>query len=262
MSNHSFNKIESNIIASRSNTEENLRKQLAYLYHIFDFYGWCDLIVTHLSVRVANENALLILPFGLSFSEITPYNLVKVDFEANIIESSHGFQINKNGTTAHCAIYKNKPNINCILHTHSQYGVAVSNLEEDLLLLDQIAMMFHNNIGYHDFSTLFINDSLQYKLSEDLNKNHCAILKNHGLISVGNSIAEAFWFHYYLESTCKIHVLTRSMGSKIKFPQKQIVADTAAKYEYWRNNNSHIAVSDSELLFDAAKRKIGYIFDN
>ena len=255
-----FKKIEQNIIASRSTDETNLRKQLAYLYRIFDFYGWCDLIVTHLSVRVPGEDALLILPFGLSFDEITPYNLVKVDFNGNVLESSGGFHINKNGTTAHRAIYSNHPEVNCILHTHSTYGVAVSNLQQDLMLLDQIAMMFHNKVGYHDFETLFINDNQQEKLMQDMHGKQSMILKNHGLITVAKTLSEAFWFHYYLETSCKIHILTQSTGGQIKYPEAEVVKHTAAKYELWREKNDHISVSDSELLFDAAKRKVGYVF--
>lgn len=255
-----YDSIKANIFASRDTSEANLRKQLAYLYRIFDHYGWCDLIVTHLSVRIPNEDALLILPFGLAFDEITPENLVKVDFSGNIIDSKYGFQINKNGTTVHRSIYRNKPEVNCILHTHSHYGVAVSNQEQDLLLLDQIAMMFDGKLGYHDFETLFINDNEQDQLLHDMQGKYSMILKNHGLISVGSSITEAFWFHYYLETSCKLHVLTASTSSKIKYPSKETVANTAAKYDLWRNHNDHIEVSDSELLFDAAKRKIGYIF--
>ncbi|MCC2624328.1 MAG: class aldolase [Burkholderiales bacterium] len=255
-----FQEIENNIINSRALTEENLRKQLAYLYRIFDYYGWCDLIVTHLSVRVPNENSLLILPFGLSFDEITPDNLIKVDFNGNVLESKFGFQINQNGTTVHRAIYSHCPDINCILHTHSTYGVAVSNQQEDLLLLDQIAMMFHGKVGYHNFDTLFINDNSQNGLLHDATGKNSMILKNHGLITFGSNVTDAFWFHYYLETTCKQHILTRSTGEKIQYPTKETLENTAAKYETWRNKNVHIPVSDSELLFDAAKRKIGYIF--
>lgn len=260
MADLTFSSIEKNIIAARSNDENNLRKQLAYLYRIFDYYGWCDLIVTHLSVRVPGQDALLILPFGLSFDEITPDNLVKVAFDGTVLESNGGFQINKNGTTVHRAVYKNNPDVNCILHTHSTYGVAVSNLESDLLLLDQIAMMFHGKIGYHKFDTLFINDNAQQQLLEDMSGKHSLILKNHGLITVGKSIEEAFWFHYYLETSCKVQILTMSSGAKIQHPLPEVVKATADKYELWRQKNDHIAVSDSELLFDAAKRKVGYLF--
>lgn len=255
-----FDVISKNIRASREKTPENFRKQLAYLYRIFDHYGWCDLIVTHLSVRVPNEEALFIIPFGLAFDEITPDNLVKVDFDGNVLESRYGFNINKNGTTAHRAIYRNNPDIHCILHTHSHYGVAISNLENDLFLLDQIAMMFHGKIGYHDFETLFINDNTQEHLLSDMNGKNSMILKNHGLITAGKTIEEAFWFHYYLETTCKNQVLTMSTGGKIKFPAHAVVQNTADKYDAWRDANDHIEVSDSELLFAAAKRKVGSVF--
>lgn len=253
--------IESNIVNTRSIDENNLRKQLAYLYRIFYYYNWCDLIVTHLSVRVPNEMALLILPFGLAFNEVTPENLVKVDFEGNIIDSPCGFQINKNGSIVHRVIYKRFSDIACILHTHSPYGVTVSNLDEELLILDQISMMFYSKVGYHNFDTIFTNDNEQKQLLNDMHNKQCMILKNHGLISVGKNITEAFWFHYYLELTCKIHVLTRSTGSKIQYPLQNTIINTFNKYEIWRNKNDHIKVSDSELLFDAAKRQIGYIFD-
>jgi ribulose-5-phosphate 4-epimerase/fuculose-1-phosphate aldolase len=260
MSGITFNQIEQNIIATRSLDEANLRRQLAYLYRIFDFYGWCDLIVTHLSVRVPNQDALLILPFGLSFDEITPDNLVKVGFDGTILESRAGFQINQNGTTVHRAIYAQKPEINCILHTHSTYGVAVSNQDSELMLLDQIAMMFHNKIGYHNFETLFINDAQQAPLIKDLNGKQSLILKNHGLITVAKTLEEAFWFHYYLETSCKVHILSGSGSAKIHYPDPEVVKHTASKYELWREKNDHISISDSELLFDAAKRKVGYIF--
>lgn len=260
MSQLNYTQIKANILSARELSEENLRKQLAYLYRIFYHYDWCDLIVTHLSVRVPNEEALLILPFGLAFDEITPENLVKVNFDGDVIASNYGFQINRNGTTVHRAIYKNCPEVNVILHTHSTYGVTVSNLEQDLLLLDQISMMFSGKIGYHNFDTLFINDNAQNKLLEDIANNNVMILKNHGLISVGKSITEAFWFHYYLETSCKVHVLTMSTGGAIKYPPVEVVHNTSAKYDAWRNANDHIEVSDSELLFDAAKRKVGYIF--
>jgi ribulose-5-phosphate 4-epimerase/fuculose-1-phosphate aldolase len=243
----------------RDPSEENLRRQLAYLYRIFDYYQWCDLIVTHLSVRVPNEDALLINPFGLIFSEVTADNLVKVDFDGNIIESRLGFANNRNGTTVHRAIYRAYPEVNCILHTHSHNGVAVSSLAENLMLLDQIGMMFYGKVGYHDFETLFINDDKQEHLMRDLKGKQCLILRNHGLLAVGKNIPEAFWFYYYLEYACKIQVLTMSTGGKIKPASDEAIQQTATKYDVWREKNEHMPVSDSELLFAAAKRLIGNI---
>jgi ribulose-5-phosphate 4-epimerase/fuculose-1-phosphate aldolase len=242
--------IHSSIKKSKEKTEANLRVQLAYLYRIFDYYSWCDLIVTHLSVRIPDEQAILINPFGLSFKEITPDNLVKIDFEGNVLESKSGLPNNKNGSTVHRAIYRAKPEINCILHTHSHFGVVVASLEQELMLLDQIGMMFLGKVGYHDFEKLFINDDKQQALLEDIQDNYCMILKNHGLLTVGNSIAEAFWFHYYLETTCKNQVLAMSTGGKIHHASEEAVKKTAASYDNWRD-------MDSALLFEAAKRQVG-----
>lgn len=256
-----FERIKLQAIAAQDNSEANLRKQLAYLHRIFYHYEWCDLIVTHLSVRVPNEDALLILPFGLAFNEITPDNLIKIDFDGKTLDSKYGFTVNDNGTTVHRAIYKEYKHINCILHTHSNYGVAVSNLEQELLLLDQIGMMFYNKIGYHDFDRLFIHDDSQFQLLDDMRNKQCIILKNHGLLTVGNSITQAFWFHYYLELTCKNHILTASAGTKIHFPDEEIAKQTAEKYEYWQKTSEVHGISDSLILFEAAKRQVGYIFD-
>ena len=260
MSELNYALIKANIIAARDTGEANLRKQLAYLYRIFDYYGWCDLLLTHLSVRIPHEKALLIQPFGLTFNEVTPDNLIKVDFSGKIIDNKYGFEINKNGTAVHRSIYANRSEINCILHTHSHYGVAVANQEQDLLLLDQMTMMFAGKIGYHDFETLFTKNTKQEQLLHDMQGKYVMILKNHGLLSAGSSITEAFWFHYYLEASCKVHILTTSTGSKLQYPDKEIVVDTAAQYDLWRNHNDQVEVGNSDWLFDAAKRKIGYIF--
>jgi ribulose-5-phosphate 4-epimerase/fuculose-1-phosphate aldolase len=245
--------INAEIKLSQELTEDNLRLQLAYLYRIFDYYQWCDLIVTHLSVRIPGEKALLINPFGLAFKEVTPGNLVKLDLDGNILASESGLNHNVNGSTVHRAIYRNNPNINCILHTHSHFGVAISCLEEKLMLLDQIGMMFHNKVSYHDFEQLFIQDDAQQALIHDIQGKPCAILKNHGLLTIGNNIAETFWFHYYLEYACKIHILTSSAGTKIKYPSEAAIEKTAKSYDRWRPE-------DAQLLFAAAKRQLGNLF--
>ncbi len=242
--------IYTSIKAANEQTEANLRVQLAYLYRIFDYYSWCDLIVTHLSVRIPSENTLLINPFGLAFKEVTPENLIKLDMDGNILESKTGLLNNHNGSTVHRAVYRHNPNVNCIFHTHSHFGVAVSCLQEKLMLLDQIGMMFHNKVGYHDFEKLFVNDETQQALIDDLKDNQCLILKNHGLLTVGSSITEAFWYHYYLEYACKIQVLTMSTGGKIQHVSQAAIEKTAASYDNWRDG-------DSQLLFEAAKRLVG-----
>lgn len=241
--------IDASIQAANEPTEANLRVQLAYLYRIFAHYGWCDLIVTHLSVRIPGENTVLINPFGLSFKEVSSDNLIKIDLAGNVLDSSSDLPNNKNGSTVHRAIYSQKPQVNCILHTHSHYGVAVASLQEKLMLLDQIGMMFYNKVGYHDFEKLFINDDKQSAMIADLQDNQCMILKNHGLLTVGKSIAEAFWFHYYLEYACKIQVLTMSTGGKIQHPSQEAIQQTAARYDLWKD-------VDSQLLFEAAKRLV------
>lgn len=236
------------------NNEACLRRQLYYLYQAIDYFGWCDLIFTHLSVRIPGTDTFLFNPFGLAFNEITPENIVKVHFDGTT-ESPDGWPINKNGSKAHIAIYKARPDVQCIIHTHSKAGVAISNLDVPMMGLDQITMFLHANVSYHAFEELFIFDEEQKKMTSDLGTNDFMVLHNHGLIAVGDSVPRAFWNYYYLQFACETQLMTLSSGAPIKNPPDAIKLSTGEKYKEWKKSHS-ILPPDDVLLFLATIRKL------
>lgn len=236
------------------NTEQALRQQLYYLFQAIDYFGWCDLIFTHVSVRLPGTDTFLFNPFGLSFSEITPENIVKVSFDGDT-ESPEGWPINKNGSKAHIAIYRARPDVHCIIHTHSKAGVAISNLEMPIMGLDQITMFLHENVSYHAFEQLFALDEEQKKMIHDLGKNDFMILHNHGLIALGNTVPRAFWNYYYLQFACETQLMTLSSGASVKNPPHNVKISTGEKYKEWKKSHS-ILPPDDVLLFLATIRKI------
>ncbi len=236
------------------NSEDCLRRQLNYLFHAIDYFGWCDLIFTHVSVRIPGTDSFLFNPFGLSFSEITPENIVKVSLNGEV-ESPHGWPINKNGSKAHIAIYKARPDVQCIIHTHSKAGVAISNLDVSVLGLDQITMFLHENVSYHEFERLFAFDDEQAQMTQDLGENDFMILHNHGLIAVGDSVPRAFWNYYYFQFACETQLMSLSSGATLKNPSHEVKSSTAQKYKEWKQSHS-ILPPDDVLLFLATIRKM------
>jgi ribulose-5-phosphate 4-epimerase/fuculose-1-phosphate aldolase len=236
------------------NSENCLRRQLNYLFHAIDFFGWCDLIFTHVSLRIPGTDYFLFNPFGLSFSEITPENIVKVGLNGEV-HSPHGWPINKNGSKAHIAIYKARPDVQCIIHTHSKAGVAISNLDVPILGLDQITMFLHENVSYHKFERLFAFDDEQKQMTEDLGQNDFMILHNHGLIALGNTVPRAFWNYYYLQFACETQLMALSSGAKLKDPSHEVKKSTGEKYKEWKESHS-ILPPDDVLLFLATIRKM------
>lgn len=235
-------------------SEASLREQLATLYHIIDNNGWGDAILTHCSIRLSNEDAYLFIPFGLMFKEITAENIVKVNFNGDI-DSPCGYPINVNGSTIHTAIYKNRNDVNCIIHTHSQNGVAFSNSKSELLCLDQTTMFLYNNVGYHEFNTLFVNDKEQKQLVNDLGTKSCMVMRNHGLLALGANVSLAYWNYYFLERACSSQLQLMSAGIEISNPDSKIKETVAKQYENWKLPVNGYP-GDADLLFLAEKRRL------
>ncbi len=211
--------IEDNLSKEKSYLDykvHNTRVELAAICHLIDHYGWSDIILNHVSARVPEEkiDKFLMNPYGLLYDEITASDLVEVDFTGNQVDES-SLPVNKPGSILHSAIYHSRSDINSIIHTHTAYGVALSMLEEGLILSDQMSMIFHGKIGYHDFEGIITSETEKSLITENLADNKCLILRNHGLVATGRSVAEAFWNYYYLEFACKTQILALSTGKKI-----------------------------------------------
>ncbi|NJR65967.1 MAG: class II aldolase/adducin family protein [Leptolyngbyaceae cyanobacterium CRU_2_3] len=215
--------------------EQTLRVQLAATYRLIDKFGMSDLVDTHISVRVPGEDHFLFNPYGLMFHEITASSLIKVDLAGNIVGHSD-WAANPAGFVIHSAIQRARQDITCVLHTHSRYGTAVSLLECGLLPVSQFALQFYNQVAYHDYEGVSLELAEQQRLVEDLGDRKVMIMRNHGLLTLGRTIPEAFVLMYYLEKSCEIQILAQSSGSKVITPPVAVCEKSAQQQDINMDN--------------------------
>jgi ribulose-5-phosphate 4-epimerase/fuculose-1-phosphate aldolase len=192
-----------------------VRVDLAACYRLVARYGWEDLVFTHISARVpgAHEH-VLINPYGLFFDEITASSLVKIDLQGNKVGDSP-FPVNRAGFIIHSAIHAARADARCVLHTHTVNGVAVAAQRAGLQPISQHSMFVLASLGYHDFEGVALDEGEQPRLVRDLGHANCLILRNHGLLAVGETVADAFIHMYYLEASCAIQVRAQSGGGEL-----------------------------------------------
>jgi ribulose-5-phosphate 4-epimerase/fuculose-1-phosphate aldolase len=209
--------------------EWQARVDLAAAYRLVAHYGWDDLVFTHISARVpGQEHHFLINPYGLMFDEITASSLVKVDLEGKIVMESP-YQINPAGFVIHSAIHAAREDALCVMHTHTLAGVAVSAQAGGLLPISQQSMFPLATIGYHGYEGLALNEDEKPRLVADLGNKNCLILRNHGLLTVGTSPAEAFFAMYSLQRACEVQLLAQSGGAELLTIPKPILDGVAAQ---------------------------------
>src|SRR5262245_4860749 len=195
-----------------SPAEWQARVDLAAMYRLTALYGWDDLVFTHISLRVPGpEHHFLINPYGFLFEEITASSLVKVDLAGNVVMETTYF-INPAGFTIHSAVHEAREDAQCVFHTHVAHGVAVSAQKQGLLPISQQSIFPLAAIGYHNYEGVALNADEKIRLVSDLGTNQALILRNHGLLTVGRSAAEAFLYMYVLESACRIQIMAQSGG--------------------------------------------------
>jgi ribulose-5-phosphate 4-epimerase/fuculose-1-phosphate aldolase len=195
--------------------EWQLRVDLAAAYRLVALFGWDDLVFTHLSARVPGpETHFLINPYGMLFEEVTASSLVKVDLQGNIVMPTPYF-INPAGFTIHSAVHEARADAHCVMHTHTDCGVAVSTQKEGLLPISQQSLFPLSSLGYHNYEGLALNDEEKPRLVADLGDRNFLILRNHGLLTVGPTVADAFLSMYVLERACRIQILSQSGGREL-----------------------------------------------
>jgi ribulose-5-phosphate 4-epimerase/fuculose-1-phosphate aldolase len=201
-------------IRSQVTAEEwQQRVDLAAAYRLVAYYHWDDLVFTHLSARVPGpDHHFLINPYGMLFDEITASSLVKVDLDAKKVIDSP-YQINPAGFTIHSAIHAARPDAKCVLHVHSLNGIAVSALKAGVLPLSQQSIFVLSSLAYHDYEGVALRDDEKPRLVNDLGHKTFLMLRNHGLLTVGETIPDAFLSLYLFESACQIQVRARGMAS-------------------------------------------------
>jgi ribulose-5-phosphate 4-epimerase/fuculose-1-phosphate aldolase len=200
--------------------EWQVRVDLAACYRLVADFGWSDLIFTHITARIpGTEDQFLINPYGMMFDEITASSLVKIDINGNKLDDTP-FPVNPAGFTIHSAIHSARHDAQCVLHTHSLNGVAVSAQAGGVLPLSQQSIFVLSSLAYHDYEGVALNDEEKPRLLRDFGDKNLLMLRNHGLLTVGHTIADAFLSMYIFEAACTIQVRAQAGGGKlIEIPQ-------------------------------------------
>ncbi|PLP98434.1 class II aldolase [Cupriavidus pauculus] len=218
---------------SMSSAEQQVREDLAAAYRLVALYGMDDSIYTHISARVpGTHDRFLINPFGTLFRDITASSLVCIDLDGNIISAPPGCDVNPAGFTIHSAVHAARHDAACVLHTHTVAGVAVSSLACGLRPANQWALQFHDRVAYHDFEGIALDLEERERLVADLGpQKRALILRNHGLLTLGRSVAEAFILMHNLERACRVQVAIQSTGQPEYVVPAEIRERTARQYE-------------------------------
>jgi ribulose-5-phosphate 4-epimerase/fuculose-1-phosphate aldolase len=211
--------------------EWQVRIDLAACYRAIAMYGWDDLVFTHVSARVPGpEHHFLINAYGMMFEEITASSLVKVDLAGEkTLESP--YEINPAGFVIHSAVHEARSDAGCVLHTNTRAGVAVSAQAEGLLPVSQTSLFPYSTLAYHSYEGVALNEDEKPRLVADLGGNSALILRNHGLLTTGATIADAFLMMYMLETACQIQIMAQSSGGELVEVPTPIVEGIQAQAE-------------------------------
>ncbi|MDF1735790.1 MAG: class II aldolase/adducin family protein [Minwuia sp.] len=213
-----------------SEEEWAVRVDLAAFYRLVALYGWDDLTATHLSARVPGEDAFLLNPHGLFFDEITASSLIKLDYDGNVLMQGD-YPVNQAGFTIHSAVLSGRPDVFSVAHTHTRAGMAVSAQKDGLLPLNQTALRFYKRLSYHPYEGVALDHSERDRLIGHLGTNKAMILRNHGLLSVGETVPEAFNVLAYLEKSCQSQLDALSGGVELELPSEEVCEHTAQQFE-------------------------------
>ena len=237
--------------SSTSKTERELRLQLAAAYRVADYLGWSELIYTHISARIPGpEHHFLINPYGLRFDEVTASNLVRIDVDGNPVGTQR-YNANKAGFIIHSAIHMARPDAMCVWHMHTLAGMAVSAQDEGLLPAHMYSHNFWNRASYHDFEGPSMRLDERARLVKSLGpENQALILRNHGLLTIGRTIPEAFIRFWRLNRACEIQLAAQS--SKLRLPSPEVCEASFQMGEEFLTDQADLG----QLEFDAILRKL------
>lgn len=238
-----------------SDEEWALRVQLAATYRLCAMHAWTDLVFTHISARLPDEDGeerFLINPYGVMFDEMTASCLVKIDLEGNICQETPYF-INPAGFIIHSAVHAAREDAGCVIHVHTPYGIAVSVQKKGLRRYSQFSMQVHDDIAYHDYEGIALEEEEKKTLVEDLGSKSLMILRNHGTLTVGPSCGIAFLRMYFLENACKIQILAQAVGGEEHLHEEP--AEMGAKV-YQQGSPAFIPGIGDNLVWPGLLRKL------
>ncbi|MCL6414217.1 class II aldolase/adducin family protein [Aestuariirhabdus sp. Z084] len=232
MTQQSTNRVKQQVTTSEWETRVNL----AACYNLVAEYGWDDLIFTHISAKVPGpDQHFLINPYGMMFDEITASSLVKIDLSANKVMPSE-YDINPAGFTIHSAIHEARSDAHCVLHLHTKEGVAVSAQKQGLLPISQQSLFPLSGLSYHDYEGLALRDDEKARLVKDLGSTNFMILRNHGLLTCANTIADAFLSMYILQRACEVQLLAQAGGTELTRVPEPIISGMKAAVDQVTNS--------------------------
>lgn len=231
---------------SISAEEWQARVDLAAAYRLVDLFGWTDLLGTHLSARVpGTKDQFLINPYGLLFEEITASSLVKVDDDGHILSPTE-YDINPAGFVIHSAVHMALPEVACVMHTHTPAGTGVATQKQGLLPLTQHALTVIAVTGYHDYEGIATDLDERERIVRDLGDNRLLVLRNHGLLTVGNSIAEAFVWLYRAERACRMQLAFQQSGAEAMEISEEVQRVTIERNREANSKTGHRPVGVKE----------------
>jgi ribulose-5-phosphate 4-epimerase/fuculose-1-phosphate aldolase len=232
---------------SITDAERAARQQLAACYRVFDHLGWTELIYNHITLRVPGEDgAFLINPYGLHFSEVCASNLVKIDIEGKRLDDSI-HPINPAGFVQHAAFHRGLPEAHCVMHTHTTAGMAVASLEDGLSISNFYSALLAGQVGMHDFEGITTRPDEGARLIAALGKRRAMILRNHGLLTLGRTVPEAFLRMWLLQRACEIQIAANG-------PVRSI--DPAVLAEHRKNAGQMVLTGIGEAEFAAMVRLV------
>ncbi len=240
-------------LAGVTEAEWKIRCDLAGLYRLVAHHKMTDLIYTHISARLPGpEHHFLINQYGRMFHEMRASDLVKIDLDGNIIgqDAQQSRQVNAAGFTIHSAIHMARPELMCVVHTHTAAGIAVSAQKHGLLPISQHALKFYGRVAYHGYEGVALDLEERDRLAADLGPHRAMILRNHGLLAAGRTIPEAFNTIYYLERACQAQVAALAGGAELVLPPEEVRQRTAGQM------NREGSLEHYELAWSAALRLI------
>ncbi|MGH2623555.1 MAG: class II aldolase/adducin family protein [Sphingobacterium sp.] len=213
----------SNSIPDMSDAEWQTRVDLAACYRLLAHFGMTDLVANHISAKIPGTEEFLLNPYGWLYEEITASSLIKLDIGGNILQNPHSdYSINRAGYVVHSAVHQARKDVGCVIHTHTPAGVAVSTMSCGILPLTQSAMRF-SEIGYHDFEGVAVNEAEKVSLVRDLGQADVMVLRNHGLLACGSTVAQAFNNIYRIERVCQIQLLAMSANTELIQPDADVI---------------------------------------
>ena len=218
-----------------SAAEWQMRVDLAACYRLADMFGFSDIIWNHITAKVPDTENFLINRFGLRHDEISASNLITLDIDGDVVDpgsvSSNDDDVNITGYVIHSAIHAARPDLHCVMHSHSEHGLAVSALKNGLVPMIQDAMPFYKQVAYHDYEGMSTDTAERQRLAASLGDKKVMFLRNHGILTCGATVSEAFMLMYYLERSCRTQMQVLASGQEFTVPSDEVCAAAAGQYE-------------------------------